>query len=198
MDSSIRFTLVSFGFLALATAQYGFGACNPGCIGESQCVAGGCQCMAPSLVYQPVIGCVPQPAPYLPVGPAPVVVPRLIPQALPGAPCEPGVECTGGSVCSLGICVCPPELVQEGTVCVARTVYGVVPPPIIPVPVMPSIPMALVPVGAACAPMRTQCVRGAACGLAGVCQCSTGYTPTPQGQCFRRRRARVAGFKYQN
>lgn len=52
------------------------------------------------------------------------------------------VECTGGSVCSMGICLCPPELVQEGTVCVSRTIYGVVPPVPPPVPVMPPPPPA--------------------------------------------------------
>uniref|UniRef100_A0A914D1A4 EB domain-containing protein n=1 Tax=Acrobeloides nanus TaxID=290746 RepID=A0A914D1A4_9BILA len=44
-----------------------------------------------------------------------VLIPAGLPQALPGAPCGPGVECTGGSVCSMGICLCPPKLVQEGT-----------------------------------------------------------------------------------
>src|SRR6185437_7141359 len=56
----------------------------------------------------------------------------------------------------MGICLCPPELVQEGTVCVSRTVYrisfipvfpslqlnhqiyGVVPPAPPPIPVAPA------------------------------------------------------------
>lgn len=86
------------------------------------------------------------------------IIPMYLLKALPGAPCEPGVECTGGSVCSMGICLCPPELVQEGTVCVSRTVcrklcihvldfpclqldhqiYGVVPPAPPPIPVAPA------------------------------------------------------------
>uniref|UniRef100_A0A183BRW1 EB domain-containing protein n=1 Tax=Globodera pallida TaxID=36090 RepID=A0A183BRW1_GLOPA len=88
----------------------------------------------------PPIAALPPPplAPIPPPPPAPAG--RLIPQALPGAPCEPGVECTGGSVCSMGICLCPPELVQEGTVCVSRTIYGVVPPPggLPPLPAVPA------------------------------------------------------------
>lgn len=42
----------------------------------------------------------------------------------------------------MGICLCPPELVQEGTVCVSRTVYGVLPPPPPPggVPIAPPPP----------------------------------------------------------
>ncbi|CAJ0581200.1 unnamed protein product, partial [Mesorhabditis spiculigera] len=191
------YKLLTFAsFVAVVVGQYGPpGGCAGGCVGESACVSGACQCYQPALVYQPAVGCVAYPP--IPMGPAPVVVPRLIPQALPGAPCEPGVECTGGSVCSLGICVCPPELVQEGTVCVARTVYGIVPPPVIPVPVLPP-PMALIPVGAACAPSRPACVRGAACGPAGICQCAQGYFPTPAGACLGRRRTRVSGFEYKH
>ncbi|KAF7636396.1 EB domain-containing protein [Meloidogyne graminicola] len=100
-------------------------------------------------------GCAAMPVAALPPAPAVSVAPiptgRLIPQALPGAPCEPGVECTGGSVCSQGICkliklnlfknylkgLCPPELVQEGTVCVSRTIYGVIPPPPPPIAAAP-------------------------------------------------------------
>ncbi|PAV84231.1 hypothetical protein WR25_25506 [Diploscapter pachys] len=128
----------------------------------------------------------------IPVAPAPVVAGRLIPQALPGAPCEPGVECTGGSVCSLGVCLCPPELIQEGTVCVTRTVYGVVapppppPPPIVVAPMIPAVPVA---VGAACAPplvaAPAPCVQGAVCAPAGVCQCGPAFTPYANG-CIRR------------
>ncbi|KAI3413575.1 hypothetical protein GPALN_011065 [Globodera pallida] len=92
------------------------------------------------------VGCAPPiaalpPPPLAPIPPPPPApAGRLIPQALPGAPCEPGVECTGGSVCSMGICLCPPELVQEGTVCVSRTIYGVVPPPggLPPLPAVPA------------------------------------------------------------
>nr|CAD2137449.1 unnamed protein product [Meloidogyne enterolobii] len=98
-------------------------------------------------------GCAAMPVAALPPAPAvsaqPMPTGRLIPQALPGAPCEPGVECTGGSVCSQGICLCPPELVQEGTVCVSRTIYGVVPPPPVvaaaPPPPPPPIPVAFYP-----------------------------------------------------
>ncbi|CAJ0581015.1 unnamed protein product, partial [Mesorhabditis spiculigera] len=169
-------------------------ACAPGCIGGGACVSGACQCAAP-VVYSPVVGCAPAP---VPIAPVPVVAGRLIPQALPGAPCEPGVECTGGSVCSLGVCVCPPELVQEGTVCVARTVYGVVPPPVVPVP-MPA-PVAMIPVGAACAPPAPvlaaappppACVPGAMCSPAGVCACAPAYAPV-QGACVRRKHAKQA------
>ncbi|CAD5222445.1 unnamed protein product [Bursaphelenchus xylophilus] len=124
-------------------------ACAPPCAG---CLGGGCGCPG----FAPPVACAPPPPPPPPVPayPVPALAPppppapagRLIPQALPGAPCEPGVECTGGSVCSMGICLCPPELVQEGTVCVSRTLYGPVapapppPPPVAayPVPVRPA------------------------------------------------------------
>ncbi|KAK6043092.1 EB module, partial [Cooperia oncophora] len=112
-------------------------ACTPACVGGAACYAGACQCAQPTVVYNPVVGCSPPMVAPVPVAPAPVVTGRLIPQALPGSPCEPGVECTGGSVCSLGVCLCPPELVQEGTVCVTRTVYSVAPPPPVAVPAVP-------------------------------------------------------------
>ncbi|CAD5217691.1 unnamed protein product [Bursaphelenchus okinawaensis] len=132
-------------------------ACAPACAAPAACLGGACACPG-AAVYSPAIGCAPAyappppplPAPAIPVPalappPPPAPAGRLIPQALPGAPCEPGVECTGGSVCSMGICLCPPELVQEGTVCVARTLYGPVapappppPPAAYPVPVRPA------------------------------------------------------------
>ncbi|TKR64078.1 hypothetical protein L596_024672 [Steinernema carpocapsae] len=116
----------------------------------------------------------------------PVVAGRLIPQALPGAPCEPGVECTGGSVCSQGICLCPPELVQEGTVCVSRTIYGIVAPPP-PVFVAPPPVVALgAPCAFAAAPVPA-CVPGAVCS-AGVCQCGPAFVPAGPS-CIRRRHA---------
>uniref|UniRef100_A0A1I8BHH6 EB domain-containing protein n=1 Tax=Meloidogyne hapla TaxID=6305 RepID=A0A1I8BHH6_MELHA len=94
-------------------------------------------------------GCAAMPVAALPPAPAvsaaPMPTGRLIPQALPSAPCEPGVECTGGSICSQGICLCPPELVQEGTVCVSRTIYGVVPPPPVAAVPPPPIPVAYYP-----------------------------------------------------
>ncbi|CAD6200192.1 unnamed protein product [Caenorhabditis auriculariae] len=166
-------------------------ACAPACLGAAQCVAGACQCAQPAIAYSPVIGCSPQiPVAPVPVAPAPVIAGRLIPQALPGAPCEPGVECTGGSVCSVGVCLCPPELVQEGTVCVARTIYGVVPPPTIVVPapvVAPVAPLVPVALGSPCAPVAAAppCVSGAVCS-SGVCQCGPAFTPVPGG-CVRRR-----------
>ncbi|KAK6745939.1 hypothetical protein RB195_012197 [Necator americanus] len=126
----------------------------------------------------------------IPVAPGPVVAGRLIPQALPGSPCEPGVECTGGSVCSLGICVCPPELVQEGTVCISRTIYSVIPPPppAVIVPAIPAVPVAApLALGAPCYAAPTPCVSGAVCS-AGVCQCSPAYTPVAGG-CVRRMNA---------
>lgn len=166
-------------------AQPALGCATP-CVGAAQCVAGACACANPAVVYSPAVGCQPAIpiAPAVPVAPAPVIAGRLIPQALPGSPCEPGVECTGGSVCSVGVCLCPPELIQEGTVCVARTIYGVVPPPVIPV--APVVPVAL---GAPCAaPVMAAapaCVPGAVCS-AGVCQCAGAYEPL-QGACIRRR-----------
>ncbi|KAI1729275.1 EB module domain-containing protein [Ditylenchus destructor] len=123
-----------------------FSPCGPGmggCAPPAACVANACACPS-SAVYSPAIGCAP-PMPVAalpPPPPPPMPAGRLIPQAFPGSPCEPGVECTGGSVCSMGICLCPPELVQEGTVCVSRTIYGVVPPVPPPVPVMPPPPPA--------------------------------------------------------
>lgn len=78
----------------------------------------------------------------------------------------------------MGICLCPPELIQEGTVCVSRTIYGIVPPPP-PVPVVPAAypvpapvpapvpvaapaPIALAP-GQPCAAVPTPCAAGAFC-----------------------------------
>ncbi|WKY02407.1 hypothetical protein Q1695_016006 [Nippostrongylus brasiliensis] len=180
--------IVGASLLALASAQYVMPpapACAPSCIGGAACVSGACQCAQPAVVYSPVIGCAPPP---VPIAPAPVVAGRLIPQALPGAPCEPGVECTGGSVCSLGVCLCPPELVQEGTVCVARTIYVAPPPPVVPVmPVAPVVPVAL---GAPCyspvvAAAPNPCVAGAVCS-AGQCQCSPAYTPVAGGCVLRK------------
>ncbi|EPB79831.1 EB module [Ancylostoma ceylanicum] len=185
--------LIASSLLALAAAQYAPVApapavpmCNPGCVGGAACVAGACQCAAPAVVYNPVVGCAPVPVAPLPVAPAPVVAGRLIPQALPGSPCEPGVECTGGSVCSLGICVCPPELVQEGTVCISRTIYSVLPPPavVVPAPVVPVAPAAPLALGTPCYAAPTPCVAGAVCS-AGVCQCSPAYTPVA-GACMLR------------
>ncbi|VDO99457.1 unnamed protein product [Heligmosomoides polygyrus] len=158
---------------------------------SDRCYAGACQCAQPAVVYSPVVGCAPPPPPPpppmlpVPMMPAPVVVGRLIPQALPGSPCEPGVECTGGSVCSLGICLCPPELVQEGTVCVTRTIY-VAPPP--PPPILMPMPVAQIPLGAPCyaaVAAAPPCVPGALCS-AGVCQCSPAYHPTPGGCVLRK------------
>uniref|UniRef100_A0A0N5AP12 EB domain-containing protein n=1 Tax=Syphacia muris TaxID=451379 RepID=A0A0N5AP12_9BILA len=179
-------------------------ACAPACVGTAACVQGVCACAA-GVVYSPVVGCAPPPAPVA----VPVVAGRVIPQALPGGACEPGVECTGGSVCSLGICLCPPELVQEGSVCVARTVYGaVVPPPPPPAPVVvPAAPVAVapapvaytpykkfkykivifqIPVGAACVAAAAPCVPGAVC-HEGVCACTAAYVPTATA-CIRRRK----------
>ena len=82
----------------------------------------------------------------------------------------------------MGICLCPPELVQEGTVCVSRTIYGVVPPPIpvipapaypvpvaAPIPVAAPAPIALAP-GQACAAVPTPCTTGAFCDpRSGIC-----------------------------
>uniref|UniRef100_A0AC34FJW0 EB domain-containing protein n=1 Tax=Panagrolaimus sp. ES5 TaxID=591445 RepID=A0AC34FJW0_9BILA len=159
------------------------------------CVSGACACPAP-IAYSPVIGCAPLPPPP-PPPPVPVVTGRLIPQALPGAPCEPGVECTGGSVCSMGICLCPPELVQEGTVCVSRTIYGIVPPPppppvFVPAPVpvyAAPAPIALAP-GAPCFSAPSPCSPGAFCDpSAGVCRCGPAYAPYG-GACVRRKLAR--------
>ncbi|ETN85845.1 EB module [Necator americanus] len=184
--------LIASSLLAFATAQYAPiapvpGMCSPSCIGGAACVAGACQCTTPAAVYSPVVGCAPMPVAPIPVAPGPVVAGRLIPQALPGSPCEPGVECTGGSVCSLGICVCPPELVQEGTVCISRTIYSVIPPPppAVIVPAIPAVPVAApLALGAPCYAAPTPCVSGAVCS-AGVCQCSPAYTPVAGG-CVRR------------
>ncbi|KAK0419529.1 hypothetical protein QR680_014193 [Steinernema hermaphroditum] len=159
-------------------------ACAPACLPNAACVQGVCTCAAPAIAYSPVVGCAPVPPP---VPAVPVVAGRLIPQALPGAPCEPGVECTGGSVCSQGICLCPPELVQEGTVCVSRTIYGILPPPPPPVIVAPAPVVAL---GAPCAlavPAAPVCVSGAVCS-AGVCQCGPAFVPAGPS-CIRRRHA---------
>ncbi|KAK6043093.1 hypothetical protein COOONC_19402 [Cooperia oncophora] len=167
-------------------------ACTPACVGGAACYAGACQCAQPTVVYNPVVGCSPPMVAPVPVAPAPVVTGRLIPQnhrsrqsrftcsGSPGSPCEPGVECTGGSVCSLGVCLCPPELVQEGTVCVTRTVYSVAPPPPPPVAV-PAVPVAL---GTPCYTPASPCAPGALC-TAGVCQCAPAYTPMAGGCVLR-------------
>uniref|UniRef100_A0A7E4V2A3 EB domain-containing protein n=1 Tax=Panagrellus redivivus TaxID=6233 RepID=A0A7E4V2A3_PANRE len=181
-------------------------ACQPSCVGPATCVSGACQCPQPAIAYSPVVGCQPLPPP--PPPPVPVVTGRLIPQALPGAPCEPGVECTGGSVCSMGICLCPPELVQEGTVCVSRTIYGILPPPPPPPPavVVPAAPIpyaqpvyapapvpvpAAIPLGAPCvAAAPTPCAPGAVCDAGvGVCRCGPAYAPVGTS-CIRRKLAR--------
>ncbi|KAK6019325.1 hypothetical protein OSTOST_15044 [Ostertagia ostertagi] len=169
--------IVASSLLAIATAQYGMPppagpGCAPACVGGAMCYAGACQCAQPAVVYNPVVGCSPPvplaPAP-VPMAPAPVVAGRLIPP----------VECTGGSVCSLGVCLCPPELVQEGTVCVSRTVYSVAPPPAVVVPAMP------VALGAPCYTPASPCAPGALC-TSGVCQCSPAYTPTVGGCVLRK------------
>uniref|UniRef100_A0A1I8A348 EB domain-containing protein n=1 Tax=Steinernema glaseri TaxID=37863 RepID=A0A1I8A348_9BILA len=163
-------------------------ACAPACLPNAACVQGVCTCRAPAIAYSPVVGCAPIPPPMPAV---PVVAGRLIPQAMPGAPCEPGVECTGGSVCSQGICLCPPELVQEGTVCVSRTIYGIVPPPP-PVVVAPA-PMVVglgAPCGVPVAAAVPTCVQGAVCS-AGVCQCGPAFVPSGPA-CVRRRHAAPA------
>uniref|UniRef100_A0AC35GLU1 EB domain-containing protein n=1 Tax=Panagrolaimus sp. PS1159 TaxID=55785 RepID=A0AC35GLU1_9BILA len=139
------------------------------------CISGACACPAP-IAYSPVVGCAPLPPPP-PPPPVPVVTGRLIPQALPGAPCEPGVECTGGSVCSMGICLCPPELVQEGTVCVSRTIYGIVPPPP-PPPVFVPAPVYAAPVALPPPPP-----------VAFAPPCPPQYAPY-NGGCVRRKHAR--------
>ncbi|CAJ0596564.1 unnamed protein product [Cylicocyclus nassatus] len=181
--------IIASTLFAMAVAQYAPVApppapmCNPGCVGGAACISGACQCAQPAVVYSPVVGCAPipvAPAPP-PVAPAPVVAGRLIPQALPGSPCEPGVECTGGSVCSMGMCACPPELVQEGTVCISRTIYSVLPPPAMVVPSVPVAPLAL---GTPCYAAPAPCVAGAMCS-AGVCQCSPAYTPVAGGCVLR-------------
>ncbi|CEF67074.1 EB domain-containing protein [Strongyloides ratti] len=165
---------------------YGFGApvpaCSPTCLGGATCVRGACACAEPTVVYSPVVGCSPLPMPAMPVPTG-----RLIPQAIPGAPCgQPGVECTGGSICSLGVCVCPPELVQEGTVCVLRQVYGVVPPP---PPVAVPVAAPLLALGAPCAinagPAAPACVSNAMC-YEGTCRCAPQFTPTAGGCIMRK------------
>uniref|UniRef100_A0A7I4YE98 EB domain-containing protein n=1 Tax=Haemonchus contortus TaxID=6289 RepID=A0A7I4YE98_HAECO len=185
--------IIASSLLAIATAQYVMPpagpACTPSCVGGAMCYAGACQCPQPAVVYSPVVGCSPPvpvaPVAPVPMAPAPVVTGRLIPQALPGSPCEPGVECTGGSVCSLGVCLCPPELIQEGTVCVSRTVYSVVPPPAVVVPTVPVAPAVPVALGAPCYTPATPCAPGALC-TSGVCQCSPAYTPTASGCILRK------------
>uniref|UniRef100_A0A915CZC9 EB domain-containing protein n=1 Tax=Ditylenchus dipsaci TaxID=166011 RepID=A0A915CZC9_9BILA len=122
---------------------------------------------------------------------------RLIPQALPGAPCEPGVECTGGSVCSMGICLCPPELVQEGTVCVSRTIYGVVPPVPPPMPMPPPMPAFAAPppmpypmpapIPVAYAPPPPPMMAGPACGCPFCEGCRGCAGPAFAAPCIRRR-----------
>uniref|UniRef100_A0A0N4ZUV9 EB domain-containing protein n=1 Tax=Parastrongyloides trichosuri TaxID=131310 RepID=A0A0N4ZUV9_PARTI len=167
---------------------YGIGpvvpSCNPGCIGGATCMRGACACAEPAITYSPVVGCAPVP---VPVPAVPVPAPRLIPQAIPGAPCEPGVECTGGSICSLGVCVCPPELVQEGTVCVLRQVYGVVPPP--PPPVAIPVASPVLALGAPCAinagPVAPACAPNSLC-YEGSCRCAPQYTQLAGGCILRK------------
>ncbi|KAI6177093.1 EB domain-containing protein [Aphelenchoides bicaudatus] len=127
---------------ALGAPFYGGGCCPgcpccPGCMAAPPPIPPAVALAPPPLpVPAPCPACAPPPIPaFAPLPPPPVpAVPapagRLIPQALPG------------------ICLCPPELVQEGTVCVSRTIYGVVPgvppPPPLP-PVAPAIPVAYPP-----------------------------------------------------
>uniref|UniRef100_A0A0K0FI40 EB domain-containing protein n=1 Tax=Strongyloides venezuelensis TaxID=75913 RepID=A0A0K0FI40_STRVS len=155
-------------------------ACSPSCLGGASCIRGACACAEPTVAYSPVVGCAPAPMPAIPVPTG-----RLIPQAIPGAPCgQPGVECTGGSICSLGVCVCPPELVQEGTVCVLRQVYGVVPPQV-------AVPVAapVLALGAPCAinagPAAPACVSNAMC-LEGACRCAPQFASVA-GTCVMRK-----------
>ncbi|CAJ0580952.1 unnamed protein product, partial [Mesorhabditis spiculigera] len=61
-----------------------------------------------------------------PLPPPTVPIPTVVmPQAYPRQPCHlAGTECTGGSQCSEGVCMCPPHLVLEGQVCVIPVAPG--------------------------------------------------------------------------
>uniref|UniRef100_A0A1I7X232 EB domain-containing protein n=1 Tax=Heterorhabditis bacteriophora TaxID=37862 RepID=A0A1I7X232_HETBA len=75
---------------------------------HSPCIRGLCTCLSSSAIYSTLNGC-------SGVFKVTAVPKQRVPQALPGGVCIPGVECTGGSSCFLGVCTCPPELVQQGT-----------------------------------------------------------------------------------
>uniref|UniRef100_A0A158P7B0 EB domain-containing protein n=1 Tax=Angiostrongylus cantonensis TaxID=6313 RepID=A0A158P7B0_ANGCA len=140
-----------------------------------RCVSGVCQCSQNTVVYNPIIGCAETLVVPVLLASSNLLSSRFIPQALPGAPCEPGVECTGGSMCSLGVCVCPPELVHEGSVCVSRTLYSMPPTLAIPALAVPPAPVQ-VALGATCYTATNICGPGAVCST-GVCQCSPSYKP---------------------
>ncbi|CAJ0942553.1 unnamed protein product, partial [Mesorhabditis belari] len=92
----------------------------------------------PSLPYPFIPGILPEqgrrtnimllPNPGLPdyqsarfVAPIPPTIPHgfMRPQAFPGESCSlAGTECTGGSQCTFGYCICPPQLILAGSVCV--------------------------------------------------------------------------------
>uniref|UniRef100_A0A0N5AYJ4 CC domain-containing protein n=1 Tax=Syphacia muris TaxID=451379 RepID=A0A0N5AYJ4_9BILA len=124
-NSTITASLPQTDLTSLATVESV--GCSPACLEDAVCISNECVCLSGSS-YNSVTGCAvpPSPTTIMPIH-ATVILPAglisaVMPQALPGMVCQPYTECTGGSVCWAGICTCPPELVQEGTVCVMRTI----------------------------------------------------------------------------
>lgn len=161
--------------------------CNSGCFGGQVCIQNKCCCptglvltagfCAPKIPIVAPQVCLPIVQLYI------ILIKHNYFKARPGSFCTPMHECTGGSVCTNGVCCCPPGLFQDGEACVLRST-----PPPMPVYVQTTY----VTIGQPCQ-ATTQCSSGAVC--VGTCQCRGNYYEGNNGCLLRSTRVRFVNIR---